>query len=447
MRLEKNTKNTLVVPIIWLHYSEGREPGHPPHHSAIPLKLRRLSAMSPELEDFRQKVIAHARLAASRASRVDNEAKTNAYLVQPFLATLGYDVGNPDEVSPEHHADFSEKYQNKVDYAILHRGAPVIAIESKRYGAPMKDDRGQLRSYFNACPTVKLGILTDGMKFEFYADSDKPNMMDETAFLRVDLAEVAGNGSIDDNTLSGLAAIRSGLFNPEDVGAEAKRKLLFESIVETIKLFKSEPTDDFIRFVLGASSVGSKMGKLTQKILDANREVIKSAMEAFVAQEALARFGYAPKDVVRTPQAEPAVATGAVVTQAVAEAEPETLLPTEGEAKALAYTKNRLFFLVRDETLFQEVQKISFRKTKTSFRCYYGKPNNGSIFDYREHKDGRALMQFPALGGVEVQFVPSTELDDCLLKVFSQRVRDAGVNTDPSPVLRTIKGGKSGAAV
>ena len=133
--------------------------------------------MSPELEEFRQRVIAHARLAAARAPKVESEASTNASLVQPFLTALGYDVGNPDEVSPEHHADFSDKYQNKVDYAILHQGVPVIALESKRVGAAMKDDRGQLRSYFNACPTVKLGILTDGLKFEFYADSDKPNMI------------------------------------------------------------------------------------------------------------------------------------------------------------------------------------------------------------------------------------------------------------------------------
>ena len=87
-------------------------------------------------------------------------------------------------MSPEHHADFSEKYQNKVDYAILHHGVPVIALESKCVGAAMKDDSGQLRGYFNACPTVKLGILTDGLKYEFYANSDKPNMMDEAAFLR-----------------------------------------------------------------------------------------------------------------------------------------------------------------------------------------------------------------------------------------------------------------------
>src|SRR5271168_2621594 len=160
--------------------------------------------MTPELEEFRQRILAHAKVAVSHAAKVESEASTNTSLVQPFLTVLGYDVTNPDEVSPEHHADFSEKYQNKVDYAILHKGAPVIALESKRVGSPMKDDRGQLRSYFNACQTVKLGILTDGLKYEFYADSDKPNMMDEAAFLRLDFMEIAKNSSVDDNTLDGV---------------------------------------------------------------------------------------------------------------------------------------------------------------------------------------------------------------------------------------------------
>jgi hypothetical protein len=397
--------------------------------------------MTPELEEFRQRLIAHAKLVAIRAAKVETEAGTNSSLVQPFLMTLGYDVTNPEEVSPEHHADFSEKYQNKVDYAILHNGVPVIALESKRVGATMKDDRGQLRSYFNACPTVKLGILTDGLKYEFYADSDKPNMMDDGAFLRIDLTEVAKDSAIDDNTLSGIAAIRSGLFNPEDVGAEAKRKLLFESIVETIKLFKSEPSDDFIRFILGRPEVGGKISKLTQKIIDANRDVVRTAMEAFVAQEALARFGYAPKDLVRTPTERQEPIAAAPAPAAAPDPEPEAFSPSEAELNALTYAKNRLFYLARNDTLFEETQKITFRKSKTSFRVYYGRPNVGSIFDYRQHRDGKAVAQFPGLGGIELVFAPSPELDESLLKAFSQRVTEAGVSFDAAPVLRTIRGG------
>lgn len=397
--------------------------------------------MSPDLEEFRQRVVAHAKLATSRAPKVTSEAQTNASLVSPFLTTLGYDIANPDEVCSEHHADFSDKYQNKVDFAILHQGLPVIAVESKRVGASKKDDLGQLRSYFNALQTVKLGILTDGLKYEFYADSDKPNMMDDGAFLRVEFTEIDRNG-IDDNTLSGIASIRKGLFNPEDVGAEAKRKLLFESLVSTMKQFKTDPSDDFIRFILGCSTVGGKITKLTQKVVNANRDIIRSAMEAFVAQEALARLGYAPKDVVRTPpeRQEPVVVAGPA---APLEPQTEVLSPSEGESDALTYAKNRLFYLVRNDVLFNEVQKIQFRKSKTSFRVYYGRPNNGSLFDYRDHKDGKAVLHFPAVDGREVVCTPSADLDDCLLKAFTQRVKDAGISFDAPPVLRTIQGGQS----
>ena len=78
-----------------------------------------------------------------------------------------------------------------MDFAILKDTQPVIAIECKALGIPLKDERGQLRSYFNAAPTVKMGVLADGLVYEFYADSDEPNMMDQTAFLALDLREVA----------------------------------------------------------------------------------------------------------------------------------------------------------------------------------------------------------------------------------------------------------------
>ena len=68
---------------------------------------------------------------------------------------------------------------------------PVIAIECKTVGLPLKDERGQLRSYFNAAPTVKMGVITDGLVYEFYADTDEPNMMDVNAFLTLDLRELA----------------------------------------------------------------------------------------------------------------------------------------------------------------------------------------------------------------------------------------------------------------
>jgi hypothetical protein len=267
--------------------------------------------------------------------------------------------------------------------------------------------------------------------------------MDDTPFLRFDFTRIAKDNSIDENTLEGIAAIRRGSFNPEDVGTEAKRKLLFESVVGVIRRFKTEPSDEFITFILRQSEVGGKIAKITQRIVDANRDLVRSAMEDFVAQEVLPRFGYAPKDVVKTP-AEP-IETSAAVPAVGTELVAEPNAPTDAEIKLLEYVKYRLFYLVRSDVLFHEVQKLLFKKTKARFRIYYGGPNTGSLVDSLGERDGKLLLQFPALEGKEMAYVVSPEFDDTLLKSFTKRVTEAGVKFDaPPPVLRAITGGQAG---
>jgi hypothetical protein len=167
-------------------------------------------------DDFRQKVIAFAGRALDMAPRCANEESTKLFLILPFIALLGFDDRNPHEVCPEHAADFSDKYKNRVDFAILKNDTPIIAIECKPVGAALKDDRGQLRSYFNAAPSVKMGVLTDGIVYEFYADSDEPNMMDNTAFLTVDLRQVA-KGKVEESVFDGLRGLTKPAFDPENI--------------------------------------------------------------------------------------------------------------------------------------------------------------------------------------------------------------------------------------
>src|SRR5690606_27022045 len=153
---------------------------------------------------FQTKVTEYAKLALSRASRVTSEEGAKQYLVLPFFQMLGYDPLNPDEVVPESHASFSDKFKNRVDYAICHEGSPVIAVECKRTGAVTDNHRGELKGYFNAVPTTKLGILTDGLVFGLYSDTNAENMMDDEPYVTIDLAAIAG-GDLDDNCLDALS--------------------------------------------------------------------------------------------------------------------------------------------------------------------------------------------------------------------------------------------------
>ena len=68
---------------------------------------------------------------ASIESQVTTEEATKMSLILPFFQLLGYDVFNPSEFCPEFTADVGIKKGEKVDYAILRSGQPVILIEAK----------------------------------------------------------------------------------------------------------------------------------------------------------------------------------------------------------------------------------------------------------------------------------------------------------------------------
>ena len=57
------------------------------------------------------------------------EATKNAFIM-PFINALGYDVFNPTEVVPEFICDIGTKKGEKIDYAIMQDGKPVILIAS-----------------------------------------------------------------------------------------------------------------------------------------------------------------------------------------------------------------------------------------------------------------------------------------------------------------------------
>jgi predicted type IV restriction endonuclease len=236
-------------------------------------------------DEFGEKLIAFAKRNVGLADRCLNEESTKMFLVLPFVSLLGFDDRNPLEVCPEHAADFSEKYKNRVDFAILQNDQPIIAIECKCCGAALKDERGQLRSYFNAAPTVKMGLLTDGLIFEFYADSDEPNMMDEKAFLTVNLRDIAA-GRLEESVVDGLKTLQKGQFDPENIGAEAKRKLVFQKFLQEITQIAEKPTEMFTRMLLKAVGIQH----VRDKSLPDFQDLVGAAFREFVNVKILQRL-------------------------------------------------------------------------------------------------------------------------------------------------------------
>ncbi|HEX8394161.1 MAG TPA: type I restriction endonuclease [Longimicrobium sp.] len=376
-------------------------------------------------QEFRATVIAHAKVAVDRAGRASTEAATQQYLVLPFIQVLGYDALDPDEVVPEAHASFSDKFKNRVDYAIYQGGAPVIAIECKKVGALSEANRGELKGYFNAVATVKLGILTDGLVFQLFTDTGLENMMDDEPFAVINLAEVAEE-RLGGTELDALLRIRKGVFNPADVGSDARRKIYLGAYIEILDRALAEPDERFVRTLLDMANME---GRRTTRMIEEHTPIIRDAAQTLLDRKILARVGFAERtDLVRVPE-------GAVAdTPAVAAVAPEPaagggVVTTQTELRVLDYVRTRLPFLIAgDEELFTRLKNVTSVDHKTVFCVYYKQERKGRLFNFWEGRSPTQYrFEFPMTEGpVYVDTDNLGDIDAHLTAIYRKRVEEMG---------------------
>lgn len=367
------------------------------------------------MNDFVAGLSARCKTILASVPRCNTEEATKQFLVLPFLNLLGYNVFDPNEVVPEHHADFSDKYKNRVDYAIMRDSQPIIAIEAKAAGAELRDARGQLRSYFNACRSIRVGMLTNGVLYECYADTEEQNIMDDTPFLAFDLTEIA-EGRGDARALQGIDELRRERFDPGNIGTEARLKLLLTQFINRLDEWAKTPSDGLVRLML--DETGHK-GNKTTKVVDDFRGIVQQAFALHVERAILRRIGLRAEDnrVEATPvPAQPMVAAAPVN---------DGIVTTETELRVFSYATRRLAFLVKDEALYHEIDGIQYKDMKTTFRVFHRSPNAGGLFLFRELADGVYHFTFPALENKVIETRNLTEIDDALVQSFRLRAASA----------------------
>ena len=79
--------------------------------------------------DFADRIRELAGRIPQQLAHIRTEEATKNALVMPFISALGYNVFDPLEVTPELDADVGVKKGEKVDYAILKEGKPIILFE------------------------------------------------------------------------------------------------------------------------------------------------------------------------------------------------------------------------------------------------------------------------------------------------------------------------------
>jgi hypothetical protein len=139
--------------------------------------------------DFVDEVKSLAAKTSGLLNYIKTEAATRTALVEPFIRALGYDTSDPTEVVPEFGADLDVPgvpKNKKIDYGILKEGKPIILIECKCHTDKLIDGYKQLFHYGVATDT-RIGVLTNGVIYRFYAELDKPGRLDEAPFLELDM--------------------------------------------------------------------------------------------------------------------------------------------------------------------------------------------------------------------------------------------------------------------
>ena len=121
---------------------------------------------------------------------VRTEEATKNALVMPFINALGYNVFDPREVIPEFVADIGTKKGEKVDYAVMRNGTPIILFECKSANTELDHVHiSQLFRYFSVTE-ARFGILTNGVLYRFFSDLEASNKMDSRPFLEIDLGDL-----------------------------------------------------------------------------------------------------------------------------------------------------------------------------------------------------------------------------------------------------------------
>ncbi|MEN5064090.1 type I restriction endonuclease [Achromobacter aegrifaciens] len=228
------------------------------------------------------------------------EATKNAF-VMPFIHNiLGYDVFDPNEVTPEFIADVGTKKGEKVDYAILQNSQIQILIECKKFGDPLNiNHASQLFRYFHVT-TARVSILTNGQVYQFYTDLDAPNKMDQKPFLELDLVD------IDDYIVPELKKLTKGAFDLESVISAAGELKYLSQIKKIVANQFVAPEEDFVK--LFASRVYE--GVITQRVRDQFSSLTKRALGQFLNDQINERLKSAMSSnavasvVADTPEAE-----------------------------------------------------------------------------------------------------------------------------------------------
>jgi hypothetical protein len=169
------------------------------------------------------------------------------------------------------------KKNDKADIGLIVKGKiPEIIVECKKYGKKLTDkEASQLNNYFVNTKNSKLGILTNGIEWRFYAPNEATKEMKlyETPFVVLDFSEIT------EELLEFMSKIHRGNIDLKELHEEAQEFFFLQGFADAFANELSDPSDDLIKALFNRME-----GK---RMTDQVKAKIKNLINSNAIQEAL----------------------------------------------------------------------------------------------------------------------------------------------------------------
>lgn len=219
--------------------------------------------------DFRDQIKQLGDRVAKLKDQVNTEEATKNAFIMPFIRELGYDVFNPLEVTPELVADIGMKQGEKIDYAIMQNGLPIILIECKHHAFPLNvNNASQLFRYFHTTK-AKFSILTNGIEYRFYTDLVETNKMDEKPFFTFNVTDIR------DNQIEELKKFHKAYYDFDNIVNTASELKYTNELRALLTSEFANPSADFVKHF--AKQVYP--GMITAKVLEQFTNFTKKSIQ------------------------------------------------------------------------------------------------------------------------------------------------------------------------
>ena len=195
------------------------------------------------MEDLKLKLQQLHERVDSLKDQINTEEATKNAFVMPFIQILGYDIFNPTEVIPEYICDIGTKKGEKIDYVIKKDGEPILIIECKKWNENVDAHNSQLHRYYHVSKS-RFGVLTNGHIYNFYADLEKPNIMDEKPFFTLDISD------LKETSLKILQNFSKNGYNLEEILDSAEGLKYIKAIRKEFEKELQEPSDEIVRLLV-----------------------------------------------------------------------------------------------------------------------------------------------------------------------------------------------------